>query len=232
MLHRFHALLLFASLPIQLATHQRQRPPDCFSACIARGGAASYRPVIRPESGCARLYCETGAARRPCWQKAFPSIANEDAALHAGTLVQDEADLVLGLAGHHVLGSTPSCTRCRASRSCTSHVDVVGCGDSAAGADRRIPAAEIRIAVLGARHPAVAQRRLHARANGAADQHARLRRHERRDAVDAAGAGRAARHRRLDPLPRQSPGHVDHRGRNAVTVETAPARSSPTTPSW
>ena len=54
MLHRFHALLLFASLPILLAS-PKTAAADCFSACIARGGAASYRPVIRPESGCARL---------------------------------------------------------------------------------------------------------------------------------------------------------------------------------
>jgi hypothetical protein len=51
--HRFHALL-FVSLLILVAIE----PPaaaTCFSACIARGGASGYRPVIRPESGCARL---------------------------------------------------------------------------------------------------------------------------------------------------------------------------------
>jgi hypothetical protein len=54
MRHRLHALLLFASLPIVVAT-QQPAAADCFSACIARGGAANYRPVIRPESGCARM---------------------------------------------------------------------------------------------------------------------------------------------------------------------------------
>ena len=54
MRHRFHALLLFASLPILVAT-QQPVAANCFSACVARGGASGYRPVVRPEAGCARM---------------------------------------------------------------------------------------------------------------------------------------------------------------------------------
>ena len=54
MRHRFPVLLLFVSLPFIIATSQ-QAAADCFSACVARGGASGYRPVIRPEGGCARM---------------------------------------------------------------------------------------------------------------------------------------------------------------------------------
>ena len=53
MRHRCHALLLLAGLPILVATEQAGA--TCFSACVARGGASGYRPVIRPEAGCARM---------------------------------------------------------------------------------------------------------------------------------------------------------------------------------
>ena len=54
MRYRFHALVLFASLPFVIATPQ-PAAADCFLACVARGGASGYRPVIRPEGGCARM---------------------------------------------------------------------------------------------------------------------------------------------------------------------------------
>ena len=54
MRRRFHAVLLLASLPLVMAAPQ-PAAADCFSACIARGGASGYRPVIRPEAGCARM---------------------------------------------------------------------------------------------------------------------------------------------------------------------------------
>jgi hypothetical protein len=54
MRHRFHAVLLFAGLPIVIAAPQ-PAAADCFSACIGRGGASGYRPVVRPEAGCARM---------------------------------------------------------------------------------------------------------------------------------------------------------------------------------
>ena len=54
MRHRFHALLLFASLSILVAT-QMPVAATCFSMCVDRGGASGYRPVIRPEAGCSRM---------------------------------------------------------------------------------------------------------------------------------------------------------------------------------
>jgi hypothetical protein len=54
MRRRFHALLLFAGFPIVIAA-QQLAAADCFLACVSRGGASGYRPVIRPEAGCARM---------------------------------------------------------------------------------------------------------------------------------------------------------------------------------
>ena len=61
MRRRFHALLLIASLPI-LGMAEQAAAADCFQMCVARGGASGYRPVIRPESGCARM-CARRARR-------------------------------------------------------------------------------------------------------------------------------------------------------------------------
>jgi hypothetical protein len=53
MRHRFLALLIGSFLTLTAAP--QLAAADCFLACIARAGASGYRPVIRPEAGCARM---------------------------------------------------------------------------------------------------------------------------------------------------------------------------------